>query len=439
MSSSEKTPLLDQDWHDSVSKIVESIIDGRGDLDKTLVELNGAVRAGAAAGVIDVTKVLVGAIQGARGQELVDSVKDLANTINKLDKSFAHAHQLLENIDGKQYKRADGSSVEYALKWQNLRKGFGQLITKSKDIASEGKAFTEVYMQKIPPLLKELHQVLDAPETKAETLQETKRRAEKPLLRVKAVVSGLQNDMTTLKEKSASLSSESTELSQKVGFLHADLSADINVLSDKVDEDLANAEREVEGLKAELASLKQKLDNCFTSIYASGGSTAGGALLGCGAAALACPILIPGVLFGVAGAAFFSMIGSGTATAVYQGKVTAAELDLANAQKRLEEMKSKHSSLVQSKSDVASIGQDVADIQTRLKTIIAIWNVVESDATQLNAWLEQSFNNKDIPVESIVSDLEQNNIGTIYSVLGQYLQEYTIQLEVAASGGEPQR
>ncbi|KAJ2926621.1 hypothetical protein H1R20_g10479, partial [Candolleomyces eurysporus] len=445
MSSSEKTPLLDQGWHDTVkclSNDFQNISDGNGDLDlgKKLDELNEVVKAGAASGKIDVTEVLVGSIHGVQGQELFNSIEDLAKTINSVDESFAHAHQLLVKVDANKDQQADGSLDQYALKWQELHKVFGRLITESKTVASEGKAYTEVYMRKVPPLLEQLHRVLAAPETQDETFEQIKHRAWKQLQVLKTAVDVLQNDMTALKSKSTVLSGNFTDLSQEIGFLHADLSVNVKAISDQeADEDITKVEKEVKALRAELASLNQQdneLGNCFTSFYASGGTAAGGALLGCGAAVLACPAFIPGILLGVTGLASGAILGSGVATGVVEGKIAATQSNLSKAQKNLEELKHKHDVMVQSKSDIARIGQDITNIEDRLMAITGICNAIESDATEINSWLENCFKDNDISVEIIVRGLEQNNISKVYGVLAEVLQEYAIQVSSSGAGYE---
>lgn len=133
MSSNEKSgvPANDDEWKNSLHKITAELNtllknqqadseanSGPGhDPVQKLQQLTEHIKEGAKNGKIDVTKVLVGAFKGLDGQHIVEDVYNMTDHANSLATSFAKAHALLVKIDGHNYKRADGTLVKYADKW----------------------------------------------------------------------------------------------------------------------------------------------------------------------------------------------------------------------------------------------------------------------------------------------------------------------------------
>ncbi|KAJ2926602.1 hypothetical protein H1R20_g10490, partial [Candolleomyces eurysporus] len=433
------TPVLDQAWHDQVKKLTEdfqSISNGNKEIDihQKIEELGEVVKTAVAAKKIDATKIVVGAISGAQGQTVVDSVWKLVKLANDIDDSFARIAEVLQKVDAKKYTRNDGSVVQYVERWAALRKTYGQLITKSKDVASDGKVYTDRYVREVSPLLKDLKQVIEAPETQKETVDQKRKGAEQTLQLLKGISVGLTKDMETLRADATSLSAGFNGLRQDVTSLYENLTSDLTAILDDVGKEIKTAEKVVSDFQVKLQQLHESLDGASTAMYASVGVESAGTagLLGCAVAAAAVPAILPPVLLGIVITSALAAIGGAIAGDIFENQVQDAEQKLREAQKRLDELRQESNDLLLSKSDVLEVKNSVDQMTICFKTITTIWTTIQSDARQLETWLHAALNsNPDSPLQLVVKDLGEN-IGTIYQVLGQFLQEYANQ--VATSG-----
>ncbi|KAJ2925394.1 hypothetical protein H1R20_g11730, partial [Candolleomyces eurysporus] len=327
---------------------------------------------------LDVTKVKVGAFQGTAGQRIVDEIYDMANTTNKLDVSFERAYRLLLKIDRRKYARKDGTIVEYAPRWHRYHETFQQLITESKNIASIGKCYAERYAQEIPEMLEELREIIEDPRTEMETLDQTRKRANKTMQLIEASIDLLLKDMADTEARATTLGAKLSELSKGVTILYEELKVDVDGLAIDINIAIQDTEHII---RTKLEKFKRQVVG-FIPTY--------------------CP----------AGLTFSS------------------RKELETAKKNLEALKRKRDALAKSKMDVNAIQEDVTSIVTQLGTIIKIWNSIQSDAVQLKGWLQGCLN-PNVPVEKVARDLSETKIGLIYGILCQVLQIYATEVSVS--------
>jgi hypothetical protein len=121
MSSNEKAGVKshDEEWHNSLSKLAadfNALLKGQ--------EANSNEKAGHGHDPVQklqqLTEVVKEGVKNGKlvdGQLIVDDIYNMTDHANSLATSFANAHALLVKIDGHNYKRADGTVVKYADKW----------------------------------------------------------------------------------------------------------------------------------------------------------------------------------------------------------------------------------------------------------------------------------------------------------------------------------
>ncbi|RXW24084.1 hypothetical protein EST38_g1792 [Candolleomyces aberdarensis] len=391
-------------------------------------------------GKLSVTEALVGAFRGEDGQRLIDEIHDMTNAINDLDTSFERAYKLLLRTDGNKYEDSDGDMVGYAPRWHQYHEAsitpsplvgipidhfyvqaFRQLITESKNVASVGKCYAERYAQEVPQKLDKLRRILEDPRAETETLDETRKRANKTIQLLEASINVLLKDIDDTETKARKLVANLEELSRQIEILSQELRHNFNRLATGVDASITkSAEESVRRAQNKLDEIEQEIFACSTIAIAASTCVAG---IGCFAGTTCASTVLPAHAISVAGVrhaqtsvnACISLVRLASAK-----KLTAPTRELSESEKELE--------------DVSAIQEQVHTTATRLGIMVTIWSSIQFDATRLREWLKDCLN-PDVPVESrqdVASYLSENRISSIYSILCQVLQTYATQVDVSA-------
>ncbi|KAJ2928413.1 hypothetical protein H1R20_g8685, partial [Candolleomyces eurysporus] len=229
-------------------------------------------------GKLNVTEALVSAFRGEDSQKLIDEIHDMAGTINDLDTSFERVYRLLLRTNGNKYKDTDGNMVGYAPRWYQYHEAsitpppsvsvpidhfhvqaFRQFITESKNIASVGKCYAERYAQEVPEKLDKLQRILEDPRTETETLEETRKRANKTIQLLEASINVDMNDTETRARK---LGANFEELSERMKILSQELRQDFNRLAmggnagitETAEESVRSAQKKLNEIEQEIVS-----------------------------------------------------------------------------------------------------------------------------------------------------------------------------------------
>ncbi|RXW24079.1 hypothetical protein EST38_g1795 [Candolleomyces aberdarensis] len=387
--------------------------------DDTLTKLNSFLDNAVDNCKLDVTKAMVGAFQGAAGQEIVDEIYGMAHTTNNLNMSFERAYRLLLKIDRNKYAREDGSIMEYAPTWRRYHETFRQLITESKNIASTGKCYAERYAQEVPEKLEKLRKIVEDPRTETESIEKTRKRAKKTMQLIEASINILLKDLDDTEKRATDLGAKLSELWSGVRILSEELEQDVDRLAPTVDYDviIKTAEEGIKQVRAKLAKLKRQVSALF-SVAAVSLTACGGIGWASGARCVSSiwPILGPQTQAPLSILA--TLLGE------------ALNKEMRTAKENLEALRKKRDSLAQSKADVTTIKEEVSTIATQLGTVMKIWSSIQSDAVQLKVWLKGCLD-PEIPVEDVVSDLSEMKIGFVYNILCQVLQTYSTEVNVS--------
>ncbi|KAJ2926607.1 hypothetical protein H1R20_g10486, partial [Candolleomyces eurysporus] len=398
--------------------------------DDTFTKLSNFLNNAMDNGKLDVTKAMVGAFQGAAGQEIVDEIYDMANTTNNLNMSFERAYRLLLKIDHHKYAREDGTIMEYAPTWRRYHETFRQLIAESKNIASTGKGYAERYAQEVPQKLEKLRKIIEDPRTETESIEETRKRAKKTMQLIEASINILLKDLADTEKRATDLGAKLNELWSGVRILSEELERDVDRLTPTVDYDVTikTAEEHIKKVRAKLGKLKTQASALF-SVAAVSLTVCGG--IGWAAGARCAIHMVP--ILGLRTQAPLSILATLLGGKGFDDLVNTKALkkELKTAKENLEVLKKKRDALTQSKADVTAIKEEVFTIATQLGTIMKIWSSIQSDAVQLKVWLKGCLD-PEIPIEDVVSDLSEMKIGFVYNILCQVLQTYSTEVNVSA-------
>ncbi|KAJ2929954.1 hypothetical protein H1R20_g7149, partial [Candolleomyces eurysporus] len=351
---------------------------------------------------LDVTKVSVGAFSGKYGQEVVNAIYGLGDTINDLDTSFHCAYSLLLRVDSNKYKDSDGKMVEYAPTWRQYHE-------------AAGKCYADRYAQEVPEKLEKLRNILRDPRTEDETLDETRKRASKTIQLLEASINVLLKDMDETEKKATKLGANLKTLSDQIKVLSGGLGHGLVRLDTGVDVSVTKAaEESVRNAQKKLDEIEKKV--ATHSKIAVGGSVCV-AGIGCFAGAKCASSILAALGVSAASIVFASILGVSLVKLVFPKKLTAPTRELTEAEEKLK--------------DVNAIQDEVRNIATGLGRIMEIWSSIQSDAVQLREWLKGCLN-ADVPVEDVAGRLSENRIGLIYDILCQMLQIYATQVSVRA-------
>ncbi|RXW24083.1 hypothetical protein EST38_g1793 [Candolleomyces aberdarensis] len=406
-------------------------------------------------GKLDVTKVSVGAFSGKYGQEVVNAIYGLADTINDLDTSFHCAYSLLLKVDSNKYRDSDGNAVEYAPTWRQYHEAsltlfpsvgtpidrlyvqtFRRLIAESRDIASAGKYYADRYAQEVPEKLEKLRNILGDPRTEDETLDETRKRANKTIQLLEASINVLLKDMDETEKKATKLGANLKELSDRIKTLSGELGEGVICLATGVDVSITKAaEESVKIAQKKINEIEEEVATHSNFAMVGSFCIAG---IGCFASAKCASSIFAALGVSAASAAFASILGFSLVKLVFPKELTGRSMLQSTNQRQnvysipifpapMRELTEAEEKL----KDANAIQEEVRNIATGLGRIMEIWSSIQSDVVQLRGWLKGCLN-PDVPVEDIAGRLSEDRIGLIYDILCQILQIYATQVNVRA-------